>query len=1701
MTDSMLSQNKLKVLFMFTEKVPEVDSVALTDVTLNTGIDTYVRPGKTQNNLVIEEQKRAGFFKNHRNLHALLQREITNPVIEEGEFVSTEMRTRKGEHYLTYEAITLYIEHAIRGHKAYSNGLTYNSKNIFVLKNDEVALHNILQDLAIKINEDAKFIYIDAIHSIPFYIRNIQGRINCFFVDSESGKHSRLIDIVKQTYSGARIFYSTVTLQKDFYSCSTFSIKTLLYFVKHGAELFPYLDANNSNMVDKNLYSVDEAHLMPVLLKMNQSRLALSDSNKDTIVSVKQKLTFEEYLKKYSVTIDGKSFNAAALIKKYKYFDVINKYINQNIGKNVVSVDPNQPLPIELKERHEKYTRLPNQITNTARFNLIDHYVELQSNFDTQMAQNHEVPLGLATKKTLQLISNKYPQFQNAYIKRFSQQVLAHTESVLIEKLLFIAAYFEMQDLAHLSEYMDFAAKLSVLFASYEDVVIYFKKHGQVHAKQPVHDLCLFNLSAAEQGRWNKEFWRALVLEYGLVATKYLALAPIIDALLIKHQDSLDVTVHNTVLKRIKAVLVHHNYQRANENPELAGLCLRFKRSPEQFEQNLELVQRSRKSYDVLPEITINGADLNPELAKFTFSKLPINDLRGYFLGEYTSCCQSLNKQGASCAIDGMTSAFSGFYVVYERGVIVAQTWAWVGKQTDFVFDSWEFVNLAQSYMCEPFIKKAAELIIQSGFRRVLLGKGGKTPKINFEEDANPGKFRIDCEYSDAQKQYLIQSNPQSEMFHLFTGFMRRYDFDSNLLSGLFSEKSTAESETQQLTQIINDKQVTYNQFFYLILFFYMHEQEILHQLTPSNQALLQASLKTFGRQMYPLFLMDSTNDDSVLGIFIRMDVNNVQWIFNYLGEYNALSFGLTLVSTQESLIIYELVRSDNSTALLNLMETNKIQCSWEELALSTIHRKKSALYIAAKYNATRCLKLFLANKISDHQRLLEIIYTPIVDYSKANIFHYFALYDAIDIMKLLINNNFTLPIERNSNVGIACLFTRAPIFTGETLQPMATPYGVAFFSNSHKVFAYLNELGFLKDGVSVIAIDEPVKYLIAQNNIERIKYLRSLCENEKSWLKCLVDDYHNFHVIRDAQIKGFNHIANYLFDSLKEFASIHEILRCNQFQKYDSFDIFLNKKLNQEELQFLNKVLFVYKDHGDKLNEVISLIDFLCIAVLNLDVGLFNSVLSCYSSNKKSFDALLISENDKKSLLLKLIKYIDADPVRCNAIDMTKKKIFIDSLLKVCTQAQQKRLVEGLNDWSRIKRDTTTIILSHIKSIDNGKYIIAWANLDATSPLKRSLSQFSNFEKDSPSVLLAIYDDLYGVNQVTAYLLSKPIDIPYYIFKDEQVFSLMDRLFQFIGDDVKTLENLFWDCYGTSKWTYNGNFYPRIFDYKKLSDSVLIEAISVKKREKVYIYDSHNIMNLIMTAQVWEALAKRLDKQELYAVTLDIYKDFYSLLIKEVAETVKTAFEAWVFHHSLSVFENMNTIIAEHSDNSQMRLEVASDYLAESQEEQLTNKIMLILAASTGAERQELLSGFKEQRLLNQFKNNSEFIEYITALNQLEQVAQLKISLTQINDARRGPKFFKPVVDECAQALDLIAKVEKRKWGSFDKDNKLTFCSAAEINQLYNELSNSTHKVSKMNELHAAVAGDSIITQKPANDDSKSESREAKKSSSCVIT
>lgn len=168
----------------------------------------------------------------------------------------------------------------------------------------------------------------------------------------------------------------------------------------------------------------------------------------------------------------------------------------------------------------------------------------------------------------------------------------------------------------------------------------------------------------------------------------------------------------------------------------------------------------------MIPELTIDGAEINAEYSGYVLRKLSPYQPEAALLGKLTSCCQSLKEQGHEPTVYGITSPLAGFYVLYKKGgvagqadTIVAQSLAW-RHETVLVLDSIEsqvdFRRHHENMLADFFALLAYKLTYLPGITRVNVGCGN-TP-ISLRE-VLPIVSTVPIDYSgyrDSNFQFVI---------------------------------------------------------------------------------------------------------------------------------------------------------------------------------------------------------------------------------------------------------------------------------------------------------------------------------------------------------------------------------------------------------------------------------------------------------------------------------------------------------------------------------------------------------------------------------------------------------------------------------------------------------------------------------------------------------------------------------------------------------------------------------------------------------------------------------------------------------------------------------------------------------------------------------------------------------------------------------
>ncbi|HJD66631.1 MAG TPA: hypothetical protein LFV91_06370 [Rickettsia endosymbiont of Bembidion nr. Transversale] len=360
----------------------------------------------------------------------------------------------------------------------------------------------------------------------------------------------------------------------------------------------------------------------------------------------------------------------------------------------------------------------------------------------------------------------------------------------------------------------------------------FLSDNGFLKAKKPLHDtFATFSLPENKEHVTLKK-WQGLISKHGKEAMKLFAVSDEIE-----EKKAGDTGIHLAPENLQDAIFLQTQltYERADEYPELAKLALKYKLSEEDFNQCLE-IERQKKSFDNLPDITIHGKDLDYKLDSSTslkgyhLVKLPINDPRAYILGHIVQDCQSIGGHSERCVIDGITRENNGFYVLlksknsakpnaeiftsdgkidYQNFDIVGQAYAWLSKLGNLVLDSWENLrnekededeeeendedeiedeeeakSLNDDKVIVPLLKEFAKQVCNTtNINRVTVGLGGKTPeKFKEIETEFPETILEGYDYGDATDQALIYQKPElTELENKINGYVAKTEFEFEL--------------------------------------------------------------------------------------------------------------------------------------------------------------------------------------------------------------------------------------------------------------------------------------------------------------------------------------------------------------------------------------------------------------------------------------------------------------------------------------------------------------------------------------------------------------------------------------------------------------------------------------------------------------------------------------------------------------------------------------------------------------------------------------------------------------------------------------------------------------------------------------------------------------------------------------------------------
>ncbi len=207
---------------------------------------------------------------------------------------------------------------------------------------------------------------------------------------------------------------------------------------------------------------------------------------------------------------------------------------------------------------------------------------------------------------------------------------------------------------------------------------------------------------------------------------------------------SLKILSKDTDYSVLSDYVAHALYQYSKDNPKAqtaAETFFTYDLPKPIFDQYLDLVPSDNSEY--IPEIGLNDAIQAPAYPGLYIVKLDSADPRTAILGKITGSCQSLGGVGSYYAIDSITQATVGCYILCrtrrnkapnpKEDEIVAESLVWRSKDGNLVMDSIEsqtvFRRDHEDAIVNLFSLLAHKLTLEKGIPRVLVGIEGLTPK------------------------------------------------------------------------------------------------------------------------------------------------------------------------------------------------------------------------------------------------------------------------------------------------------------------------------------------------------------------------------------------------------------------------------------------------------------------------------------------------------------------------------------------------------------------------------------------------------------------------------------------------------------------------------------------------------------------------------------------------------------------------------------------------------------------------------------------------------------------------------------------------------------------------------------------------------------------------------------------------------------
>jgi hypothetical protein len=488
-----------------------------------------------------------------------------------------------------------------------------------------------------------------------------------------------------------------------------------------------------------------------------------------------------------------------------------------------------------------------------------------------------------------------------------------------------------MQDLSLENAYkiqVLFPQKLkSTLFNSFDNIFQVACKSPQNKALkdsyQPIHDLFLAPLPA---GITYLNLWQNLISNQPDFAPSVISNVGNLPAIEKAWGEPKPKEVKPVEFKKYMASLTYTKY---NEAPELAEFMVKLRTTEAVFNRTLDLVKRGQlhfkdgsryqfadKKDDKIPDITVAWNDPSlPDGAKkaegYYWTKLPNGDPRGLILGHITGCCQLITGNSEQCVIDGMNRDNNGFYVLLKvnkpkgfdvanfkdpnwwkdlesHAQIKAESYVWKSKAGNLCMDSLEGFrpnNLdgMDDAAIVGFTKNFGQKLINLGFDRLMIGKGGATPKILRSNEGIAETMLEGDQYEDSRSQAVLM---ESERL-ISARKQLALKFPNNYIAGFTSFKHAEmfrQLPEELTTELVNKSELAKklnkrNKFFEAIFSSTLQysRQNEFNDLIKSTLALEKTHPDKFIALTYTLAILAYTTGKVSVADLIDLDIEKIE--------------------------------------------------------------------------------------------------------------------------------------------------------------------------------------------------------------------------------------------------------------------------------------------------------------------------------------------------------------------------------------------------------------------------------------------------------------------------------------------------------------------------------------------------------------------------------------------------------------------------------------------------------------------------------------------------------------------------------------------------------------------------------------------------------------------------------------------------------